>query len=88
MAGRAMPKALSTILPTIIGTRPRAAPSFVSEPPGDGLKRHPEAMADTHRYVLNIASWLSKSLSGQTGNRLLNKTNSPHDREISWPCRG
>jgi len=37
-------------------------PSFVSEPPGDGLKRHPEAMADTHRYVLNIASWLSGSL--------------------------
>jgi hypothetical protein len=34
-------------------------PSFVSEKPGDGLKRHPEAMADTHRYVLNIAAWLS-----------------------------
>jgi hypothetical protein len=35
------------------------APSFVSEPPGDGLKRRPEALADTHRYVLNIAAWLS-----------------------------
>jgi len=35
------------------------SPSFVCEPPGDGLKRHPEAMADTHRYALNIASWLS-----------------------------
>jgi len=35
------------------------SPSFVSEPPGDGLKRHPEAMADTQRYALNIASWLS-----------------------------
>ena len=35
------------------------SPSFVSEPPGDGLKRHPEAMADTHRYALNIANWLS-----------------------------
>jgi hypothetical protein len=34
-------------------------PSFVSEPPSDGLKRHPEALADTHRYVLNIAAWLS-----------------------------
>jgi hypothetical protein len=34
-------------------------PSFVSEAPGDGLKRVPQAMADTHRYVLNIASWFS-----------------------------
>jgi hypothetical protein len=34
-------------------------PSFVSEPPGDGLKRVPEALADTHRYVLNAAAWLS-----------------------------
>ena len=38
-------------------------PSFVSEPPGDGLKRHPEALADTHRYVLNVAAWLSGALS-------------------------
>jgi hypothetical protein len=37
-------------------------PTFVSEAPGDGLKRHPEAMADTHRYVLNIAAWLSGEL--------------------------
>lgn len=37
-------------------------PSFVSEQPGDGLKRHPEALADTHRYALNIAAWLSGSL--------------------------
>jgi hypothetical protein len=35
------------------------APSFVSEPPGDGLKRHPEALSDTRAYVLNIAAWLS-----------------------------
>lgn len=34
-------------------------PSFVAEPPSDGLKRFPEALADTHRYVLNIADWLS-----------------------------
>ena len=34
-------------------------PDFVEEAPGDGLKRVPEAMADTHRYVLNIAEWLS-----------------------------
>ena len=38
---------------------PSGCPSFVTEAPGDGLKRHPEAMADTHRYVLNIAAWLS-----------------------------
>jgi hypothetical protein len=34
-------------------------PTFVGETPGDGLKRHPEAMADTHRYALNVAAWLS-----------------------------
>lgn len=34
-------------------------PSFVGETPGDGLKRVPEALAETHRYVLNIAKWLS-----------------------------
>lgn len=37
-------------------------PTFVSETPSDGLKRVPEAMADTHRYVLNIAAWLSGTL--------------------------
>ena len=36
-------------------------PSFVSEAPGDGLKRVPQALADTHRYVLNIAKWLSSA---------------------------
>jgi hypothetical protein len=36
-----------------------SCPSFVSEPPGDGLKRVPQALADTHRYVLNIAAWLT-----------------------------
>ena len=35
------------------------APSFVSEPPGDGMQRVPQAMADTQRYALNIAAWLS-----------------------------
>jgi len=34
-------------------------PSFVAEAPGDGLKRNPHALADTHRYALNIAAWLS-----------------------------
>jgi hypothetical protein len=38
------------------------APSFVVEPPGDGSKRVPEAMADTHQYVRNLAAWLTGAL--------------------------
>jgi hypothetical protein len=34
------------------------APSFVSEPPGDALMHTPQASADTHRYVVNVARWL------------------------------
>lgn len=34
------------------------APSFVSEPPGDALMHTPQAIADTHRYVVNVARWL------------------------------
>ncbi|AXK82331.1 hypothetical protein DW352_18500 [Pseudolabrys taiwanensis] len=34
-------------------------PSFVTEPPGDGMQRFPEALADTQRYALNVAAWLS-----------------------------
>jgi len=40
-------------------------PGFVTEPPLDGLKRFPEALADTHRYVLNIAGWLSAGQQAQ-----------------------
>lgn len=35
------------------------APSFVSEPVGDGMLREPAAILDTRRYVENIAAWLS-----------------------------
>jgi hypothetical protein len=35
------------------------APSFVSEPPGDGMVQNPQALTDTHRYVRNIAVWLA-----------------------------
>lgn len=35
------------------------APSFVSEPPGDALLREPAAMAETQRYVRNMALWLA-----------------------------
>jgi hypothetical protein len=34
------------------------APSFVSEPPGDGLKATPEARRQTELYVANLARWL------------------------------
>lgn len=37
------------------------SPSFVDEPPGDALQRCPEALADTHRYALNVAAWLASS---------------------------
>ncbi|HEY9646927.1 MAG TPA: hypothetical protein V6C88_11185 [Chroococcidiopsis sp.] len=33
-------------------------PSFVSEPPGDGYKTHPEALEDIKHYVRNLALWL------------------------------
>lgn len=46
-------------------------PSFVGERSGDGLKRVPEALADTHRYVLNIAAWLSGRMpAGREGARI------------------
>jgi hypothetical protein len=35
-------------------------PSFVDEPPGDALIRTPKAIADTHRYVTNVAHWLAR----------------------------
>jgi hypothetical protein len=35
------------------------APSFVSEPPGDGFTKRPESLDATHRYALNIARWLA-----------------------------
>ncbi len=35
------------------------APSFVDEPPGDGILRCPAAAAATHRYARNVARWLA-----------------------------
>ena len=35
------------------------SPSFVDEPPGDAIMRTPQAIADTHRYALNVAYWLA-----------------------------
>ena len=34
-------------------------PSFVDEPPGDGMIRTPQALADTQLYVRNLALWLA-----------------------------
>ena len=34
------------------------APSFVNEPPGDGMAQFPEARRSTERYVRNLALWL------------------------------
>jgi hypothetical protein len=36
----------------------KGCPSFVSEPPGDGMKREPRALEDTKAYVRNLALWL------------------------------
>ena len=35
------------------------APTFVTEPQGDGVLQSPESLVDTHRYVENIAAWLA-----------------------------
>ncbi len=35
------------------------APSFVTEPVGDGFKRQPRALEDTQTYMRNLALWLA-----------------------------
>lgn len=35
------------------------APSFVTEPPGTGLRELPQVLRDTRSYVRNLASWLA-----------------------------
>lgn len=35
-------------------------PSFVDEPPGDGMSRHPEARRDIETYVRNLVLWLAR----------------------------
>jgi hypothetical protein len=37
----------------------KGAPTFVSEPPGDGVLQSTDSLDDTHRYVENIAAWLA-----------------------------
>lgn len=36
-------------------------PSFVTEPPGDQIKREPEKLGDVKAYVRNLALWLAPS---------------------------
>lgn len=36
-------------------------PSFVEEPPGDGMKKEPRALEDIKTYVRNVALWLAPS---------------------------
>lgn len=35
-------------------------PSFVDEPPGDGMAQHPEARRDIETYVRNLVLWLAR----------------------------
>ncbi|MEI5996671.1 hypothetical protein H3V53_05470 [Paraburkholderia bengalensis] len=35
-------------------------PSFVDEPPGDGMQTEQQALRDTHRYAINVAQWLAR----------------------------
>lgn len=37
----------------------KGCPSFVEEPPGDGMQREPQAIADIQTYVKNLALWLA-----------------------------
>jgi hypothetical protein len=37
----------------------RGAPSFVEEPPGDGVEREPHKLADVKTYARNLAVWLA-----------------------------
>lgn len=37
----------------------RGSPTFLTEPPGDGIKREPEKLNDIKTYVSNLAHWLA-----------------------------
>lgn len=37
----------------------RGAPSFVTEPEGQGMKTEPRALPDIKQYVRNLAFWLA-----------------------------
>jgi hypothetical protein len=37
----------------------KGCPTFVEEPPGNGMATHPQALNDIHAYVKNVALWLA-----------------------------
>ena len=37
-------------------------PSFVTEPPGNGMQTEPQALRDIHRYSVNVALWLAGAI--------------------------
>src|SRR5215213_2813984 len=37
----------------------KGGPTFLNEPPGDEIHRHPERLADIKNYVTNLARWLA-----------------------------
>jgi hypothetical protein len=39
----------------------KGCPSFVTEPPGNGMKENPRALEDIHAYVRNLVMWLAPS---------------------------
>ncbi|MBD0345119.1 MAG: hypothetical protein ICV63_09925 [Coleofasciculus sp. Co-bin14] len=39
----------------------KGCPSFVDEPPGNGMKENPQAIEDIKTYVRNLAMWLAPS---------------------------
>ena len=41
----------------------KGCPSFLSEPPGDEIRRHPERLDDIKTYVSNMARWLAPQKS-------------------------
>jgi hypothetical protein len=40
-------------------------PSFLTEPPGDQIKREPEKLEDVKTYVRNLALWLAPAVAAQ-----------------------
>lgn len=52
----------------------KGCPSFVSEAPGDGLARAPEAQQSVRHYVKNLVLWLAGRLSAERVSEVLDAT--------------
>jgi hypothetical protein len=39
----------------------KGGPSFLTEPPGDEIKRDPKRLSDIKNYVSNLARWLAQN---------------------------